>query len=80
MNSEYIAGIDIFPVVATLRTLEPFLHKGKQFNQARYEEVSAVAGYEGEENCLYLEFTGQACFIKPTNYDQKKRARIFTGL
>ena len=32
----------------------------------------ADAGYESLANYLYLDSTGQACFIKPMNYDQKK--------
>ncbi len=41
-----------------------------------YEEVVADAGYECLDNCLYLDSTGQTCFIKPTSYDQKKRKKF----
>ena len=34
------------------------------------------AGYESLENYLYLEQNGQMCFIKPTNYDQKRTKKF----
>lgn len=73
VNSEYITGIDLFSDRNDVKTLQPFLHRMEQFHQARYEEVVADAGYESLENYLYLDSTGQTCFIKPTNYDQKKK-------
>ena len=42
----------------------------------RYEDVVADVGYESLENDLYLDATGQACFIKPTSYDQEKRGSL----
>ena len=36
----------------------------------------ADAGYESLENYLYLDSTDQVCFIKPTNYDQKKSKKF----
>ena len=51
------------------------LHPGtKQFLTT--PEVVADAGYESLENYLYLEQNGQMCFIKPTNYDQKKTKKF----
>lgn len=41
-----------------------------------YEECVADAGYESQENYLYLAQNGQVCFIKPTNYDQKKTKKF----
>ena len=38
--------------------------------------MAADAGYESLDNYLYLDSTGQACFIKPTNYDQKKSKKF----
>ena len=73
VNSEYITGIDVFSDRNDVKTLKPFLHRMEQFHQARYEEVVADAGYESMENYLYLDSTGQSCFIKPTNHDPKKK-------
>ena len=57
-------------------TLNKLLEKLSQWHQTRYEEVVADAGYESLENYLYLERNGQMCFIKPTNYDQKKTKKF----
>ena len=76
VNSEYITGIEAFSDRADAKTLKPFLHRLERLHQARYEEVVADAGYESLDNYLYLDTTGQTCFIKPTNYDQK-RSRKF---
>lgn len=76
VNSEYITGIELFSQRSDVKTLKPFLQRVEQFHQARYEEVTADAGYESLDNYLYLERTGQTCFIKPTNYEQKKSGKF----
>lgn len=76
VNSEYITGIEAFPDRNDVKTLRPMLHTLSRRHKARYEEVVADAGYESLENYLYLEQNGQMCFIKPTNYDQKKTSRF----
>lgn len=76
VNSEYITGIEAFSDRGDSRTLRPFLHQMEQHQQARYEEVVADAGYESLDNYLYLDGNGQSCFIKPTNYEQKKSQKF----
>ena len=76
VNSEYITGIEAFSDRNDIQTLRPFLRRLERFQQARYEEVTADAGYESLDNYLYLDSTGQTCFIKPTNYDQKKSKKF----
>ena len=76
VNSEYITGAELFTDRNDLKTLKPMLQRMEQFHQARYEEVTADAGYESLENYLYLESTGQMCFIKPTNYDKKNTKKF----
>ena len=76
VNSEYITGIEAFSDRSDVKTLRPFLQKLEKFQQARYEEVVADAGYESLENYLYLDSTDQLCFIKPANYDQKKSRKF----
>jgi len=39
----------------------------------KFESVTADAGFESLENYLYLEENGQACFIKPSNYESSKK-------
>ena len=72
VNSEYITGIEAFSDRSDVKTLKPFLQRLEEFHHTRYKEVVADAGYESLENYLYLDSTDQVCFIKPTNYDQKK--------
>ena len=72
VNSEYITGIEAFSDRTDVRTLRPMLEQLSQWHRTRYEEVVTDAGYESLENYLYLEQNGQMCFIKPTNYDQKR--------
>ena len=75
VNSEYITGIEVFSDRTDYRTMIPFLQELNVKHQARYEEVTADAGYELLDNYLYLEDNGQACFIKPQNHEmQKKRS------
>lgn len=76
VNSEYITGLEVFSDRSDAKTFKPFLQQLARFHQARYEEVVADAGYESQENYLYLDVTGQTCFIKPANYDQKKSAKF----
>lgn len=76
VNSEYITGIEAFSDRSDVRTLKPFLRRLEHFQQARYEEVVADAGYESLDNYLYLDAVGQSCFIKPANYEQKKSRKF----
>ena len=76
VNSEYITGIEAFSDRADTKTLKPFLHRLELFHQTRYKEVVADAGYESLDNYLYLESTGQICFVKPANHDQKKSRKF----
>ena len=76
VNSEYITGIDAFFDRGDSRTLQPFLRRMEQQQQAWYEQVVADAGYESLNNYLYLEENGQSAFIKPANYKQKKRRKF----
>ena len=38
----------------------------------KYQEIVADAGYESEENYLFLEGNGQMAYIKPQNYEISK--------
>jgi len=73
VNSEYITGVEVFSDRTDYRTLIPFMKKLEQAHQARYEEVTADAGFESLDNYLYLEDNGQYCFIKPQNYENRKK-------
>ena len=38
----------------------------------KYSEIVADAGYESEENYLFIEENGQLAYIKPQNYEISK--------
>ena len=46
--------------------------KPNQGEQFKYKNITADAGYESEENYLFLEANNQISFIKPANYEISK--------
>ena len=76
VNSEFITGIDVFSNRTDFGTLIPLLRTMQKRHGAKYEEVTADAGYESLDNYLYLEQNGQTSFIKPANYEQKKSKKF----
>ena len=43
---------------------------------AKYKNIIADAGYESEENYVYLEKNNQKSFIKPQNYENMKKKKF----
>ena len=76
VNSEFITGIDVFSNRTDFGTLISLLRTMQKRHGAKYEEVTADAGYESLDNYLYLEQNGQTSFIKPSNYEQKKSKKF----
>ena len=76
VNSEYITGVDVFSNRTDFGTLIPFLKQLQHYHGAKYEEVTADAGYESLENYLFLEENGQMSFIKPANYEAQKTKKF----
>ena len=72
VDSEYITWIDISPHPTDTRTLIPFLKDMESHLGFKYSEVVADAGYESEENYLFIEKNGQTAYIKPQNYEISK--------
>ena len=76
VNSEYITGLEVFPDRSDAKTFRPMMRKLTGKHGKRYKECVTDAGYESQENYLYLAQNGQVCFIKPANYDQKKTKKF----
>ena len=76
VNSEYITGVDVFSNRTDFGTLVPFLKQLQYHHEAKYEEVTADAGYESLDNYLFLEANGQVSFIKPANYEAQKTKKF----
>lgn len=72
VDSEYITWLDISPRPTDTRTLIPFLKEMELYLPFKYQEIVADAGYESEENYLFLEENGQLAYIKPQNYEISK--------
>jgi len=72
VDSEYIVWLDISQKTTDTPTLIPFLKKIGQGLGFKYTNIVADAGYESEENYLFIEGNGQTAFIKPANYEISK--------
>jgi hypothetical protein len=72
VDSEYITWLDLSSRPTDTRTLIPFLKDMEESLPFKYQEIAADAGYESEENYLFLEENGQLSYIKPQNYEISK--------
>jgi transposase len=74
VDSEYVIGVGIFPNTTDYGTLKPMLENMYHYNQNMIiKNLTADAGYESEENYVYLEKRGICCYIKPQTYEQQKK-------
>lgn len=74
-DAGYAIGIDISQERSDMNTLIPFLSKIERRLQYRYENVVADAGYDSEENLVYLYNHHQNAYIKPSTYEKSKTRR-----
>lgn len=72
VDSEYITWLSIRPQATDTTTLIPFLKDMQEHLSFKYQKIVADAGYESEENYLYIEKNEQLAFIKPANYEISK--------
>ena len=72
VDSEYITWLTIGPQPTDTTTLIPFLKDAEQHLKFKCKNITADAGYESEENYLFLEANNQIAFIKPANYEISK--------
>ena len=72
VDSEYITWLTIGPQPTDTTTLIPFLKEAEEYLDFKYKKIVADAGYESEENYLFMEQNGQISFIKPSNYEISK--------
>lgn len=64
-----MVGVDVSSERADELTLIPFLEKLEKNLPKKYENVIADAGYESEENYVYLEKNKHNAYIKPQVYE-----------
>ena len=72
VDSEYIVWLTIGPQATDTTTLIPFLKDMERHLYFKYKKIVADAGYESEENYLFIEENEQLSFIKPANYEISK--------
>lgn len=75
MDAEYITWLTIGPQPTDTTTLIPFLKEAEEHLEFKYSKIVADAGYESEENYLFLEKNQQTAFIKPANYEISKKRK-----
>lgn len=76
VEGEYIVGVDISSERADQLTLIPFLEKLENELPEKFENFIADAGYESEENYMYLTEHEQKSYIKPQNYEKSKSKKF----
>ena len=76
VDSEYIVWAAVYPLSTDTNTLKPFLKSMEEHLSFRYTNIVADAGYESEENYLFIEENGQTAFIKPSSYEISKTRKF----
>ena len=76
VEGEYIVGVDVSSERSDQLTLIPFLDKLEKDLPKKFENVIADAGYESEENYIYLSKHKQKSYIKPQNYEKSKNKKF----
>ena len=75
VEASFVVWAGIYANPTDTRTLIPFLEDFQEHIGTRSRNVIADAGYESEENYLYLRAKGQDSYIKPNNYEQSKKRK-----
>lgn len=76
VDSEYITWLTIGPQATDTTTLVPFLKETEEYLAFKYQKIIADAGYESEENYVFMEDNGQLSFIKPSNHEISKTRKF----
>ena len=69
VDSEYIVWLTVSQKATDTNTLIPFIKSMEEHLEFKYTNIIADAGYESEENYVFIEKNGQIAFIKPSNYE-----------
>ena len=72
-SGAFIVGVMGSQKPNDLHTLKPFLKQMLPAYGKSLKNIVADAGYESEENYTYLETNNLAAYIKPSNYETKKK-------
>lgn len=72
VDAEYIVWLTVSSNPTDTNTLIPFAKGMENHLKFKYEKFVTDAGYESEENYVYLSENEQLSFIKPANYEISK--------
>lgn len=72
VEGEYITGVAVGSERSDQLTLIGLLENIKKQTGRYYDDVTADAGYESEENYTWFEDKPCDCYIKPQNYERSK--------
>ena len=70
VNSGFIVAAGVFPNPTDVMTLKPFMEQMENSLKFKFDRIVADAGYESEENLVYLRNKEIEAYIKPANYEQ----------
>ena len=79
VEGEYITGVLVSSERSDQLTLIPLMEQMQSYG-ADYEDVTADAGYESEENYSWFEARQKPCYIKPQNYERSKTKKFKSNM
>ena len=80
VEGEYVTGVTVSSERSDQLTLIDTLETMHDHLGAYYEDVTADAGYESEENYTYFENKPTECYIKPQNYERSKTKKFKSNM
>lgn len=80
VDSEYIVWLTVGDQPTDTTTLIPFIRSMENFLHFKYFKIVADAGYESEENYVYVKENGQLSYIKPANYEISKTRKYINDI
>ena len=80
VDSEYIVWLAVGDQPTDTTTLIPFIKSMENFLYFKYFKIVADAGYESEENYVYIKGNGQLSYIKPANYEISKTRKYINDI
>ncbi len=72
IENEYVVGIYVSGDRNDVNTLKPFINRLEENYSKKHNNIIADAGYESEENYVFLRQNKQKSYIKPMNYERMK--------
>lgn len=75
LSGNFIVGVGGYQLPSDMHTLIPFINQIAGLHPGQLHAIIADAGYESIENYKYLNEEELVAYIKPSNYEQKKKRK-----